>query len=71
MKVLTKNVYYHYAPNRLKRLWHDCDKYKGDQNRRIELEAAEQDQDTTRFCCPHCEFEYALDNHLELIRSKH
>jgi hypothetical protein len=70
MKALTKNVYYHYDRDGNKRIWHDCKKYKGIQERRIELAAVETSKDETVFKCPHCDFVYTLDNYLELKQSK-
>jgi len=74
MKVLTKNVYYHYATDGKKRLWHDCKNYKKDQERRIELEVDKEDKtvpkDHTRFKCLWCDYSYDLDNNLKLIQSK-
>ena len=72
MKELTKDIYYHYNPDKLEipRLWHNCENYKDRDLARVEITPIEETEDTITYQCAHCTFEYVLDRHLKLEISK-
>jgi len=72
MKVLTKNVFYYWNPEKVEvpKLWHNCQKYKDRDLARVELETGKITDDTVDYRCGHCDFTYTLDRHLRLEVSR-
>lgn len=73
MKVLTKNVFYVKGAMNDEgevnhQLWHTCKNYKGGirGDFRIELFIKSSTEDQAIYACPHCNFTYTLDKHLNL-----
>jgi hypothetical protein len=64
MKVLKDGIFVHREAGRV-RLWHTCEKYKKGKRgtTRPELQLVKDNF----YKCPHCDFEYILDNVLKPV----